>query len=202
MCPIQILDPMRSRAGQKVKPRFFNGPPKTEIEKRIELRVVGGFLSVQGHRDLEQGGKTFPCLGGECVFCRRQQSPEPYEYIGALLNGHADTPVTWCVPPDWSHQLGEQPWRWLVFTTWVRRDGTVRIERSRKAAVVIDYPEIDVWTHCLESWRLTEAQVGPRPTYQIPDAEPEDLILSLPQDRPVISREEYERVVLARRERA
>lgn len=170
MCPIQTLDPMRSRAGQRVKPRFFNGPPKeAAFDQRFELLVVGDFFPVEGHRDRDRGGKTFPCLGDECAICRQKiSSPEPYEYIGVLLNGNSDSPRSWCVPPEWSHQLGEQPWLWQVFTTWKRRDGTIRIERSRRAPVVVDYPMIDVWSHCIETWGLTVAQAGPRPVYECP----------------------------------
>ncbi|HEY3874547.1 MAG TPA: hypothetical protein VGM92_03660, partial [Candidatus Kapabacteria bacterium] len=104
---------MRSRKGLPVRPRFYNGPSSDEVDKRIDLLVVGGFQTFPGHRDHTRKKNTYPCLGEECRFCRQNISkPEDYEYIGVLLDGQ---PKNWCVPPDWAHQLGEQPWLWLKF---------------------------------------------------------------------------------------
>lgn len=201
--PIQVLDPMRSRAGQRALPRFFNGPPRSPTDRRYELRIVGGFLSIKGHFEKQHdaaghmnGGKTIPCLGEECKLCGTEE-PQVFEYLGALLDGHADQPVTWCIPPELTYQLGDPPWRGLHFSTWRRFDGTIRIERSRKAAVVIDFPEIDVWRHCLASWRIPEHLAGPRPTYEVPSAADPDVI-KLPPPAPKISREEYERIAAER----
>lgn len=151
--PISWVDGTPSASGGEPGIRFF-----TAESTRSCLIVLGGVQRVITHFV----GKTVPCLGEECPYCRHDAKKLKC-YLGALRSrigkeGRTEwEKVLWQVNESNFNDLGETPFRGVWYETWKVQGSVARIilkRMDKPLAELLNDPPLDVKQILQNKWLM------------------------------------------------